>query len=116
MVIPQQLDNIYLRKIFKEGLQTKVKMTIISMLRKTSTKVLESVILIEEDLPVRRKSMAKYCPNNFDNDDEDEHYEKKTKKKYKKVNIDTIREGVYCQNCFNEVHFMKECKLLMKFY
>jgi hypothetical protein len=23
---------------------------------------------------------------------------------------------VYCQNSFNEGHFMKECKLLMKFY
>jgi hypothetical protein len=32
------------------------------------------------------------------------------------VNIDTIREGVYCQNCLNEGHFTKECKLLMKFY
>ncbi len=32
------------------------------------------------------------------------------------MNIDTIREGVYCQNCFNEGHFTKECKLLMKFY
>ncbi len=31
------------------------------------------------------------------------------------MNIDTIREGVYCQNCFNEGHFTKECKLLMKF-
>ncbi len=32
------------------------------------------------------------------------------------MNIDTIKEGVYCQNCFNESHFTKECKLLMKFY
>jgi hypothetical protein len=23
---------------------------------------------------------------------------------------------VYCQNCFNEGHFTKECKLFMKFY
>jgi hypothetical protein len=22
---------------------------------------------------------------------------------------------MYCQNCFNKVHFTKECKLLMKF-
>ncbi len=64
--------------------------------------------------------MAKYCSNSFNNDksedsdDEDEYYEKKTKKKSKKMNIDTIREGVYCQNYFHEGHFMKECKLLMK--
>ncbi len=32
------------------------------------------------------------------------------------MNIDTIREGVYCQNDFNEGHFTKECKLLMKLY
>jgi hypothetical protein len=65
----------------------------------------------EEELPMKQKNMARYCPNNYDsdefedNDDEDEHYKKKTKKKCKKVNIDTIREGVYCQNCFNESHF-----------
>jgi len=84
--------------------------------------MVESVILVEKELHVKQKSIAKYSLNNFDsdkfenNDDEDEHYEKKIKKESKKVNIDTIREGVYCQNCFNEGHFTKECKLLMKFY
>jgi hypothetical protein len=34
--------------------------------------------------------------------------------KSKKMNIDTIKEGVYCQNCFHEGHFIKDCKLLMK--
>jgi hypothetical protein len=121
-IIPRQLYDIYLREAFKEGLQTKMKMTIINMPRRTLTKVAESVILIEEELLVRWKNMAKYHPNNFDsdesenNDDEHEHYEKKTKKKSKKMNIDTIKEGVYYQNCFNEGHFTKECKLLMKFY
>ncbi len=97
-------------------------MTIISMLRRTLVEVVESVILMEEKLHVRWKNMAKYHPIFFDNDeyedndDEDEHYENKTKKKSKKMNIDTIKEGVYCQNSFNEGHFMKECKLLMKFY
>jgi hypothetical protein len=65
--------------------------------------------------------MARYHLNNSNSDisensdDEDEHYEKKTKKKFNKVNIDTMREGVYYQNYFNEGHFTKECKLLMKF-
>ncbi len=41
----------------------------------------KSAILIEEELPMRRKNMAKCCLNNSDsdeyedNDDEDEHYE-----------------------------------------
>jgi hypothetical protein len=75
--------------------------------------MVKSTILVEEKLHVKWKNMAKYRPNNFDSDefensdDEDEHYEKKTKKKYKKVNIDTIRECVYYQNCFNEGHFIR---------
>ncbi len=81
-------------------------MAIINMLRKTLIEVVEFVILVEEEPHVRRKNMVRYHQNSFgndkfeDNDDEDEHYEKKTNKKSKKVNIDTIREGVYCQNCF----------------
>jgi hypothetical protein len=64
--------------------------------------------------------MAKYFQNDFDSDefddfnDEDEHHEKKIEKKSKKVHFDTIRRP-YCQNCFNEGHFIIECKLLMKF-
>jgi hypothetical protein len=83
-------------------------MIIISMPKKILAEVTKSAILIEKELPVKQKSMAQYCPNNFnndkskDNDDEDEHYEKKTKKKSKKMNIDTIREDLYCQNCFHE--------------
>jgi len=47
--------------------------------------VAESTILVEENLLVRWKNMARYCPNKFDsdesknNDDEDENYEKKKK-------------------------------------
>jgi hypothetical protein len=50
--------------------------------------------------------MARYCPNNYDSDefkdsdDKDAHYKKKTKKKSKKMNINTIKEGVYYQICF----------------
>lgn len=64
--------------------------------------------------------MTKYHPNNSnndeskDNDDEDEHQENKTKSKSKKVNIDTIIKSVYYQKKFNECHFTKEWKLLMK--
>ncbi len=81
--------------------------------------MVESTILVEEKLHVRRKNMARYHQNDFDSDEfedsDDVHYEKKTKKKAKKVNFDIVRKGVYCQNCFNEGHFTKECKWLMKF-
>jgi hypothetical protein len=65
--------------------------------------------------------MAKYHQNNFDSDEFDDfeenekQYERKIKKKSKKMNFDTYRKGVYCQNCYNESHYTKECKLLMKF-
>ncbi len=75
-------------------------MAIISMPRKTLAEVAKFVILVEEQLHVRRKNMARYHPNNIDNgkyednDDEDEHYKRKTTNRSKKMNIDTIREGV----------------------
>ncbi len=118
-IIPQQLDDIYLREAFREGLHTKVKMVIISMPRITLTEVAKFIILVEKEQHVRWKNMARYRQNysnsdeSKDNDNENEHYENKTKKKSKNVNIDTIREGVYYQNCFNEGHFTKEYKLLM---
>ncbi len=46
------------------------------------------------------------------NDDEDEHYKKKTIKKSKKINIEG---GCVLSKLFNDSHFTKECKLLMKF-
>jgi hypothetical protein len=64
--------------------------------------------------------MVSYYQNYFNNDkfndfdDEHEHHEKKTKRKSNKIDFDT-KKGVYCQNCFNEGHFKKECKLLMEF-
>ncbi len=99
-IILQQLDDIYLREAFREGLPTKVKMVIISMPRKTLAEVAKFAFLVEEELHVRRKSMARYPPNDIDsdeskdNDDEDEHYKRKTKNKSKKMNIDPIKEGV----------------------
>jgi hypothetical protein len=37
------------------------------------------------------------------------------KKKEIKYHSETIRRGVYYQNCYNEGHLTKECKLLNKF-
>jgi len=119
VVIPQQSNDIYLSEVFREVLWTKLKMAIINKPR-TLAKVAKSAILVKEKLPMRWKNMARYHPNNSNNDeykdidDKNKHYEKKTRNKPKKVNIETIKEGVYFQNCFNEGHFTKECKLLMK--
>ncbi len=90
------------------------------MLRRTLVEVVELAILVEKKLHVTWKNMVRCCLNKFeseyeDNANENKQYEKKHKKKSKKMNIDTIKEGVYCQNYFNEGHFTKECKLLMKF-
>jgi hypothetical protein len=92
-------------------------MAIINMFLKTSTKVVEFVIIIEEELPMRQKNMVKYHHNDFDSNefddsnDENEHHEKKTKKKSKKVDFDIVRRKVYCQKKLNEGNFTKECKL-----
>ncbi len=79
------MNDIYLREAFRKALQTKVKMAIINMLRRTLVEVVKFTILVKEKLLVRQKNMARYRPNNFNNDeskdsdDEHEHYEKKTK-------------------------------------
>jgi hypothetical protein len=59
-IIPQRPYYIYLGEASKEGLRTKVKMAIISMLRTTFAKVTKLVILIKEEMPSRKKSIAKY--------------------------------------------------------
>ncbi len=90
MVIPQQPDDIYLREAFREGLRTKMKMAIISMLRRTLVKMAESEILVEEKLHVRQNNMVKCCLNKFESEEyedsanEDKHYKKKHKKNLRK--------------------------------
>jgi hypothetical protein len=60
-------------------------MAITSMLRRTLVKVVESAILVEEKLHVRRKNMVRCCLNKFESDkyedsaNENKHYEKKHK-------------------------------------
>jgi hypothetical protein len=55
---------------------------------------------------VKKIKMAKCRHNNFDSDesydsnDDDEQYERKIKKKLKKVNLDTYKRGVYCQSYY----------------
>jgi hypothetical protein len=75
-----------------------------------------------EKLFVKRKNMARCRQNNFDSDesydsnDDDEQYERKIKKKLKKVNLGTYKKkSVLPKLLFNECHFTKECKLSIKF-
>jgi hypothetical protein len=49
-----------LKKTFKEGFKTKMKMVIISMPKMIRTKVAESTILVEEETHVKKKNVAKY--------------------------------------------------------
>ncbi len=68
MIIPQRPHYIYLKEASKKGWKTKVKMTIISMLRKTLAKVAKSTIMIEREMPIRKKSIAKYHQD-YDNEE-----------------------------------------------
>jgi hypothetical protein len=107
---------IYLRETFRKGLKTKVKMEIIGMPRRILVDIAESTIAIEEEMPIRRRNMARYHQD-FDTESNESNDEKQVKPKRKgaKVWFDTCRKGVYYHNCYNEGHFTKECKLLIKF-
>jgi hypothetical protein len=46
------------------------------MHRRTLVKVVESAIIVEEELPTREKNMAKYHQNDFNSDEFDDFDEK----------------------------------------
>jgi hypothetical protein len=116
MVIPQQPHDIYLSEAFRKGLRTKIKMVIISMLQKTLAKISKSTIMINEEMSIRKKSIARYHQDSDSEEskDFDEEEKWKPKKKKQKITLKLLKE-VYCQNCYNERHLTKECKLLNKF-
>jgi hypothetical protein len=66
---------------------------------------------------VRRKNITWYCQefDNEESEDSDEEEKWRPKQKETKYHFETYRKGVYCQNCYNERHFTKECKLLKIF-
>ncbi len=59
-VIPKRPHDIYLKEAFREGWKTKVKMAIINLSWKTLADVVELTIMIEEEMLVRKKSIARY--------------------------------------------------------
>jgi hypothetical protein len=83
VVIPQQPHDIYLREAFREGLRTKVKMAIISMPRKTLVEVVESTIMIEEEMPIRNMYIMRYSQDS-NNDELEDFDEEKTMTKGKR--------------------------------
>ncbi len=70
VVIPQQPNDVYLRKTFREGLKKKLELTIIGMLRVTIVEVTNLAIEIEEKMFTTRKS-RQFQPL-LDNEDLDE--------------------------------------------
>lgn len=89
------------------------------MSRRKLVDVIEFVITVEGELLGRWKNIAKYHQANLDSerlDYSDKENHCKTKKKYTKIQFDTIKKKCYCHNYYNEGHFTKECKLLNKFY
>jgi hypothetical protein len=77
------IDDIYLKETFKKGLRTKVKMAIIGIPRRTLAEMVELTIVVEKEMPIRRRNMAKYCQDfnsdEFDESDEDERIKPKRK-------------------------------------
>jgi hypothetical protein len=49
-----------LKEALREGLKIKIKMAIISMSQRTLAKVVELTIMIEEEMLIRRKNIARY--------------------------------------------------------
>jgi hypothetical protein len=56
VVIPQQLDDVYLRETFRERLRKKLKLAIIGMPRSTIVKVANLAKEIEEKMPTPCRS------------------------------------------------------------
>jgi hypothetical protein len=80
-VIPQQLDDVYLRKTFKEGLKKKLKLAIIGMPRATIVEIanLAKEIEVEMHAPCRSKRFQPLSDNE-DSDEESTNDEQKKEK------------------------------------
>jgi hypothetical protein len=91
-------------------------MAIIGMLQKTLAEIIKSMIMIEK-MTIKKKNIVRYFQDSNNEESKDSYEEEKwiSKKKETKDHSKTIIRGVYCQNCYNEGHLTKECKLLNKF-
>ncbi len=56
--------------------------------------VVESIIMIEEEMPVRRKSIVKYCQdfNSEESNDFNEREKRRPRRKKQKITLELIKE------------------------
>ncbi len=87
VVIPQWSDDIYLKETLRKGLKTKVNMAIISMPQKTLAEMVESTIVWEEKMPIRKKKMAKYCQDSKSDEFYESHEDEQVKPKWKGTKV-----------------------------
>jgi hypothetical protein len=79
---PQQLDGVYLRETFKEGLRNKLKLSIIGMLRATIVEVVNSAREIEKEMPTTCQSRrSQRLSNNEDSNEKSTNDEQKKERK-----------------------------------
>jgi len=88
------------------------------MPQKTLVEVVNLTMVIEQEMPMKRKGQMVRHHQDFDSDEfefdyDDENYQK-TRRLRRKMKFETYQRGIYCQNCYNEGHYSKECKLLQK--
>jgi hypothetical protein len=69
-IIPQQLDDVYLRETFKEGLRKKLKLSSIGMPRAMIVEVVNLAREIEKEMPTTRKSRHSQPLSENENSDE----------------------------------------------
>ncbi len=86
-VILQQPNDIYRHEAFWNGLWTKVKIVIISMPWRTLAEITKSMIIVEEELLVRWKNIARYHHVNLDNEESNEEDEDHCKTKKNDIKV-----------------------------
>jgi len=92
-------------------------MAILGMPRATIVEVVNLAKTMEEELMPSKKYSNK-VQDELKNKESDYDFDEKPQKmkKYKtKQQIDMYRWGIYYHNCYNDGHYIEECKLLYKF-
>jgi hypothetical protein len=114
VVIPQQLDDVYIKETFREGLRKKLKLAIIGMTIAMIVEVANSTREIEEEMltPHKSRQSQPLLDNEDLNEESANDEQKKERKKNYKEQDDGYQRGLFYQKCHNEGHLTKECKLL----
>jgi hypothetical protein len=58
-IIPNHLDDVYLKETFHEGLHSKLKMVILGMPQTTIIEVVNSAKIVEELMPSKKYTPAR---------------------------------------------------------